>query len=184
MNRFKATFQKLIRKEIVTADSNINFAKKYLIPAIALILILVSIGQFYLSNINENELIEVSGKINSIKFEVFKHYKDTTENRVTININGYSRPFYFIENKNCYFKSIMENVKRNDIITIKHRTKFQSLVGTGRELQIVHLSKDSKEIYSFNNIQKIYFKRGKFGLLCSLIMLLLYIWLKIRYEVR
>lgn len=176
MNKLKETFLNFKRKEIVTPDSNISFARKYLIPGIALILSLVSIGQFYLSTITENELIEVVGKIISIN--------KLSNEKVIIYLEGNTNPFYFFEKNSYYINEIINEVKLNDIISIKHRTKFQSLVGTGKELQIVHLSKDSKVIYNFNNFQKMYFERGKFGLLCSLIMLLLYIWLKIRYEVR
>lgn len=176
MNKLKETFLNFKRKEIVTPDSKISFARKYLIPGIALILSLVSIGQFYLSTITENELIEVVGKIASIN--------KLSNEKVIIYFKGNTNPFYFFEKNSDNINEIINEVKLNDIISIKHRTKFQSLVGTGKELQIVHLSKDSKVIYSFNNIQKMYFDRGKFGLLCSLIMLLLYIWLKIRYKIR
>lgn len=157
-----------------------NFIK-YFLPILASILTFVTIGQFYSSKLNESDLKEVIGKVTSIKKDRYRHHK-YTDDRITIFIEGHSEPFYFFENNIKYFYTIMENITEGELISIKHRTKFQSIIGTGSEFKILKLTKNKTVLYSFENTKENFWNVGKFGFWTSLAMWLLYAFLRIKYK--
>jgi len=157
-----------------------NFIK-YFLPILASILTFVTIGQFYSSKLNESDLKEVVGKVKSIEKDIYRHHK-YTDDRITIFIDGHSEPFYFFENNIKYFYNIMENITEGEIISIKHRTKFQSIIGTGSEFKILKLTKNKKVLYSFENTKENFWNVGKFTFWSSLAMWLLYAFLRIKYR--
>lgn len=170
-------------KMIINTNKNLKFYIKYYHPGLALLLTLITAGQFYSTKLNENDLKEVVGKVASIKKDKYRHHK-YTDDRITIYIEGYSNPFYFFENNTNYFNTIMENVTVGEIISIKHRTKLQSIIGTGSEFKIFKLSKKSIVLYSFESMKKHFRDVGKFGFWVALGLWILYIWMKIKYKVK
>ena len=167
----------------MTPNKDLKFYIKYFLPGLALILTLITAGQFYSSKLTENDLKEVVGKLTLIKKDRYKHHK-YTDDRITIHIEGHSEPFYFFENNINYFNTIMENVIEGEIISIKHRTKLQSIIGTGSEFKIFKLSKNSIVLYNFENTKQHFWNVGKFSFWVSLGLWIFYIWLKIKFKTK
>jgi hypothetical protein len=154
-----------------------KFSIKYILPAVALILTLVVLSQYYMTTLNESNLVSATGKITSIIQDRYRHYK-YTDDRITIYLDNSFEPFYFFDNRSNYFPTIMNNVQVGDTVTLLHRTKLQSRLGTGSEFKIMKIQKGSKVLYGFDKAKETFSNVGGFTTYVAIGLWLLYFFLR------
>jgi hypothetical protein len=71
----------------------------------------------------------------------------------------------------------MTNVRIGDTITLSHRTRLQSMLGTGSEYKIVQIKKAAKIIYSFEDAKKSFNNVGSFATYVAIGMWTLFLFL-------
>lgn len=146
---------------------------KYILPIVASILTLVTVGQFYTTAIAEKDLKKTSGRVSSIVQDKYKHHK-YTDDRIRIWLYNSSKVFYFFDNRGSLFEDIKSNVSVGDTLTLSHRTYFQSLVGTGDEHKIMKIQKGDTVLYSFEQAKETFSSVGNFNTYVTIGMWLLY----------
>jgi hypothetical protein len=163
----------------MTINKDQIFFIRYLLPIVTSILTLVVISQFYMTTLKQSDLLTITGKVQSIKQDRYKHYK-YTDDRITIILSESVEPFYFFETNFSYFPTIMTNINIGDTITLSHRTKIQSRLGTGSEYKIMQIKKAEKLIYSFEDAKKSFKNVGSFTTYVAFGMWTLYLFLIIK----
>lgn len=160
----------------MTIKKDQEFSVKYILPAVASILTLVTVGQFYTTTITENDLRNTSGKVINIIQDKYKHHK-YTDDRIRIWLDNSNNVFYFFDNRGSLFQNIKDNILVGDTVTISHRTYFQSLVGTGDEHKIMKIQKGQIILYSFAQAKETFSSVGNFSIYVALGMWIFYFFL-------
>lgn len=159
----------------MTIKKNQEFTIKYILPAVALILTIITIGQLYTTSITENDLKETSGTVSRIMQDKYKHYK-YTDDRIRIwSDNG--DIFYFFDNRDDFFKKLRDSISIGDYLTISHRTYLQSWIGTGDEHKIMKIKKGNTTLYSFDQAKETFRNTGSFGSYVTIVMWIAYVFL-------
>jgi hypothetical protein len=161
----------------MTIKDNQKFNIKYVLPGLAFVLTLVVISQTYMATLTENNLVSVSGKITSIIQDKYKHYK-YTDDRITIKLDNVFDPLYFFDNRSDFFPTVMDNLHIGDTVTLLHRTKLQSRLGTGSEFKIMKIQKGSTVLYGFDKAKETFSNVGGFTTYAAIGLWLLYFFLR------
>ena len=143
------------------------FYLKYFLPCIALVLTYVVIGQYYMTTLTENDLINVSAKVVSIEQDRYKHGK-YTDDRITIILDNKNDPYYFFDHRADFFPTVMAKIQIGDLITLSHRTKMQATIGTGSEFKIMKIQKGAENIYSFERAKQTFSSVGIFTIFAAI----------------
>lgn len=156
-------------------NKELRFAKFFLLT-IVVILTFVVVGQYFMTTLVTDDLVKVSGQVTYLKQDRYKHYK-YTDDRITILLKGHEEPFYTFDNHKDFFKKINE-IQIGDNITLQHRTKFQSLIGTGDEFKIMQIEKNGEMVYPFDRAREQFGSVGKFTTYTTIILwpLVLLFW--------
>lgn len=160
----------------MTIKKDQEFFVKFILPVVAFILTLITVGQFYMTTITENDLKKASGKVIDIIQDKYKHHK-YTDDRIRILLDNSHNVFYFFDNRGSFFEVIKNKVSIGDTLTISHRTYFQSLVGTGDEHKIMKIQKGDTILYSFTQAKETFSSVGGFGTYVTIGMWIFYFFL-------
>lgn len=156
---------------------NDSFSIKYVLPTIATLLTLVVMSQFYMTTLKENDLQTITGKITSIVQDKYRHYKNT-DDRITIRLANSSRAFYFFDNREKFFPTIMSALKVGDTVTLMHRTKLQSLIGSGSQFNLMGIQKGQDILYPVDKALETFNNVGWFGLYTTPLLWVFYFFMR------
>jgi hypothetical protein len=161
----------------MTIKKDQKFSIKYILPSVAFVLTLVVISQSYMATLKESSLVSITGKVKSIIQDKYRHYK-YTDDRITINLDNSIESLYFFDNRSNYFPTIMGNLDVGDTVTLLHRTKLQSRLGTGSEFKIMKIQKSHIVLYGFDKAKETFSSVGGFTTYIAIGLWLLYFFLR------
>lgn len=166
----------------MVVTSHQRWKAKWILPAIASVLTLVTASQFYMSALSETDLLTSSGKVRQLYQDQYRHYK-STDNRIVIRLETARQHFFFMDERPGYFAGIKENIHKGDSITIGYLTARQALLGTGSQFKIMSIKKSGRTLYSLTEAQQVYQKVAVFTLWMSIGIWLLYFFLIYRFHI-
>lgn len=128
--------------------SRFHFACKYIFPAFAIFLTWGSLGNFYQTQLNKTQLVKNSGLVSDIEVVFqqgtkpsYKYYP------LLISLVNSSNSFRLRDKFTDWFSFLQDKIHVGDTIEIYTRTKFQTLIGWGKQNDIYQIEKGNQLIF-------------------------------------
>jgi hypothetical protein len=121
-----------------------QFACKYVFPLAAAFMSWGAIANYYSLTFETTNLNKHTGIVNSIQVieEIgYTQYQSIKYFPVEISLHNSTKLFRLRENFSKYFNKLQSEIEKGDTVTIYTRTKFEALVGWGKQLDIYQIEK-------------------------------------------
>lgn len=144
------TMFKKVLKDLLNL-SRFHFACKYVFPSVAIFLTWGCLGNFYQTRLGKSQLVQYNGQVRSINvvFEQgtkssYKYYP------LIISLTNSTTNFRIRDKFDDWFPYLEYEIHIGDTIQIYTRTKFQTLLGWGKNGDVYLIEKGDKLLFPTN----------------------------------